>query len=322
MVPITTTDIIRDVRSVLDEVNRSRVDDDTDIIPAINRAQAHAASIMARHYEQPLLAHKDIAIVQGQRDYPIPRDALEDRLEKVEVNNNGLFYPVDAISFRDSTWLETKASTNLPTNYAIIGKDFRLYPNASAAYPLRVWYLKSPLTIAKRFGKVTKVNSTFIVTDDVGDVEVGQYVNVIDHRNGQLIGQLQVKRINGTRLEFRDTPDRSEVNQEPVVTLSDIQTASNSTVELIKEDDFICPSGTTCIPFMKAPMTNYYTSYAEGELRRKLGEETQVQSIALKELEKDVERSWAGRESFIRVTQKSPHWLMPRRRSWNSGPQS
>jgi len=312
---ITVTQLISDIRSVLDEVNKSRIDDKTDIIPALNRAQSHAASVMSRHYEQPLLATVQISTVSGQREYPIPRDSLEDRLEKVEVANNGLYYEVQAISYRNATYLETTSSSSIPTNYAIIGKNFRIYPAASS-YPMRLWYLKAPLPLAQQYGQVTKVGTDFIVMDQVGSLVVGDYVNTIDQRTGELIGQLQVKRINGKRVEFRATPDRATVNQVPVSTLTALTTPTISTQEILEQDDFLCPTGTSCIPFMTAPMSNYYISYAEGEIRRKTGEESQLQDAATKMLEKDVERSWVGRESTFIVKQKNRHWETPRRRPW------
>ena len=236
----------------------------------------------------------------------------------MEVNNNGLFYEVNAVSYRDASWLETKASTTIPTNYAIIGKNFRLYPSPSS-YPLRLFYLKAPMSLAKAFGQITKIGADFVVLDQVSDLVVGAFVNTIDHRTGELIGQLQVKRINGKRVEFRATPDRTTVGQEPVVDFTTVTTPSTDpTVETLKEDDYLCPSGTSNIPFMRAPMSNYYISYAEGEIRRKMGEESQLQDAATKMLEKDVERSWVGRESTLIVKQKSRHWQSPGRRPWGN----
>ena len=52
---IAVNDLIDEVRSMLDEDNRTSVSDTADILPALNRAQNYAANILSRHYESHYL---------------------------------------------------------------------------------------------------------------------------------------------------------------------------------------------------------------------------------------------------------------------------
>lgn len=311
----TVEGLIVEVRSLLDENNKSRVTDTNDILPALNRAQKQACIVLAKHYPEPLL--KNVTYPAGSQSIlPIPKDSLEDRLTKVEVKINGFYVPVEAVSYRDATPLEYPQSNGVPTHYSIQGKNFRLYPSSSTAHAVRAWFLKNPPSLALSYGKIVKTSSTFIVMDDTDGMEVGSYVNIIDHRDGTLIGQLQVKRINGTRVEFRDTPDRSEVSQEPVVSLSDILTSDDPAVNYVKEDDYVCPTGCSNIPFMISPLTNFYVSYAEACIRRKLGEETDLVERLRMELQQEVESTWAGRENTLRISDKNRAWGGSLRSRW------
>lgn len=304
---LTVEGMIDEVRALLDEDNRSRIEDNSDIVTALNRAQRHAVSIISKHYKEPLLAFKQLD-ASSSNLLPIPRDAIEGRLLKVEVRLNTHYTPVQAVSFQNATNLEYPAANVIPTHYAIIGHNYRLYPSNSATYPLRIWYLKEPLTLSKSLGQITKVGATYVVLNDATDVEVGTYVNVIDHRTGELVGQLQVKRVSGNRVEFRNTPDRSEVNQEPVTTLTSILTSTEETVETVKEDDFLCPTGTTNVPFMTSPFSNFYVAFAEAEVRRTLGEETNFQEQLKDEFQQTVESMWSGRENTSRIKNKNGAW--------------
>jgi hypothetical protein len=174
------------------------------------------------------------------------------------------------------------------------------------------------MTLNLDYGKIEKVGTGFVVIDQAPDMDLipGSYANVIDHRTGELIGQLQVKRVVNGKVEFRDTPDRQVVNGEAVTTMDEIQGRSLPTQELIKEDDYLVPSGCTNIPFMMRPLSNYYISYAEGEIRRKLGETTELQERATQSLMQTVESMWVGRETTHRVANRSSIWTQSLGRLW------
>src|ERR1019366_101193 len=97
---LTTQNLINDVRSLLDEANQASISDLTDILPALNRSQDVASNILARVYESPLLAYEILPLQGGIQEYPIPRTAFENRIEKVEIQiPSGVYNPVKRISY-------------------------------------------------------------------------------------------------------------------------------------------------------------------------------------------------------------------------------
>ena len=324
---ITVDSLIDEVRSMLDEDNRESIRDAEDILPALNRAQNYAANILARHYESPMLAHEEVTTVTNQREYDIPENAFEQRLEKVEVQVNNLFYPLTRISYRDISLYETQSTTSIPYYYVIVGNRYRILPTSNATYPLRVWYLKDPLRLVQKQGRINIVNTTdnYVILDNVGSDltteadNLDSYVNIIDGQTGLRKATLQVKNINGNRINFKTSPARSEVLNITIDTglatsgLVKNQTANQPDVS-INPDDFICLIHGTCVPFFKQPFSNFLVQYAIAELRRKLGGPADLELRVLKDLEEQVERSWVGREQSLRVTKKNNSWDLPIRR--------
>ena len=64
MRPTTVSDLVEQVRSQIDEDNTIGIRTLEDIVTALNRAQDHAAEILAKHYVEPLI--KDITVVIGK----------------------------------------------------------------------------------------------------------------------------------------------------------------------------------------------------------------------------------------------------------------
>lgn len=308
---LTTSDLIADVRSVLDESNQASIDDTADIIPALNRAQDYASNILARHYECPLLTFVTVTPTAGDASLDIPDDAFEQRIEKVEVSVSGNYIEVPRVSYRELYQYEAgTAQVAIPLAHALVGNEYRLAPTPSGAYPLRVWYLRDPAPLVLGQGRVTAYNTSAgtITVDSAGDelsTEMDQlesFVNLIDGSTGAIRATLQIRTIEGNRLSFRTSPARSTVLGRTVAT------AVPSTVE---EDDYLCSVSGTCIPVLKKPFSNFLIQYAVAELQRKLGGPADAEQAVLKELERQVERSWVGREQSLRVKAKSRHWAGP-----------
>lgn len=312
---VTTEDLIQEVRSMIDESNLVSVRDQEDILPALNRAQAAAANILARHYESPLLAYKDISLSSGEQEFDIPEEAFEERLEKIEVRVNSLFYPVKRIDYRDISAYETISKTNIPYYYAIVGNKVRLVPNTTGVYSFRLWYLQDPEPLVSSQGRITKVadDKSYVILDAAGpDLTVDNsalncYVNVVDAQTGKIKGTLQVANIQGSRIYFKSA---FGPNDRETVLNKDILTAVPATVE---PDDMLCLIHGTCIPIMKA-YSNYYVQFAVAEMQRKLGGPADMELRVQQELEKIVERSWVGRETSLRVARVNRNWALPPRR--------
>lgn len=315
---LTTEDLIAEVRSMIDESNLISVRDEEDIIPALNRGQDMAANILARHYEAPLLAYKQVTLTSGQAEYSIPEDALEQRLEKIEVQVNNLFYPVKRIDYRDATSYESLTTkTNIPYYYAVIGQKFRLLPSPTSTYPLRIWYLKDPEPLVKNQGRITHINagSNYIVVDAIGsnltvsNSDLNCYANLIDGQTGEIKGTLQIANIQGNKITFKSVfgpNDRTTVLNKTIS--SDLSTIA------VERDDFICTIHGSCIPVMKKPFSNYLIQFAVAEMQRKLGGPADLELKVKQDLEAVVERSWVGREQSLRVSRNNRNWEVPPRR--------
>lgn len=313
---LTTEDLISEVRSMIDESNLVSVKDDEDIIPALNRAQDAAANILARHYESPLLAYKEVTLTAGEQEFDIPEEAFEERVEKLEVRVNSLYYPVKRIDYRDISAYETIAKTNIPYYYAVVGNKIRLVPNTTGVYSFRLWFLQDPEPLVKSQGRVVKVSDdkSYVILDRLGpDVtvdnsELNCYVNIVDGQTGRVKGTLQVVNIQGNRVYFKSAFAGSE---RTTVLNKTLATAVPATVE---PDDFLCLIHGTCVPVMKKPFSNYLIQFAVAEMQRKLGGPADMELRVKQDLEAVVERSWVGRETSLRVARVNRNWALPPRR--------
>jgi hypothetical protein len=314
---ITTQDLVDQVRSMLDEENRANVTDEGDILPALNRAQDYASNILSRHYESPLVAYKSIGLNAGQNEYDIPEDALEQRLEKVEVYLTQVYYPVRRLDYRDVTLYETPSKTNVPYYYTVIGTKFRLIPTPTSSYSLRIWYLKEPPKLVAPQGRITLINSgsNYVILDAAGSdlstdlTSLDSYVNLIDAQTGNVKATMQVQSVQGNKITFKSSPTRSSVQGRDV---------SSSLPSALEQDDYICLAQGSCVPFFKKPFTNFLIQYAVAEIQRKLGGPADIEQQVLKGLEQQVERSWVGREVSTRVQKVSKQWSVPGRRYFNN----
>lgn len=304
---LTVDNLVAEVQSMIDETNTANVDIKKDILPALNRAQDKACNILARHFDDPLLTYKMVQPTAGTSEYPIPEDAFEQRLEKIEVKVNQVFYEVHRISYRDITLYQTPQPQNSPYYYAIIGNKYKLLPSPSATYPIRIWYLRDPKPLVMPQGRITSFNtgSNYLIVDSVGeDVDtnidsLASYLNIVDGETGDIKATLQVQSVNGRKVTFKTVPSRSEVLG---------LTVGTGLPTDIAADDLICLAEGTCVPFLKKPMSNYVIQYAVAEITRKLGGTADMELRVTQDLEQVVERSWAGREQDIRVKKRSKQW--------------
>lgn len=316
----TVDDLLSDVRSMIDEDNVENVKDATDLLPALNRAQDYASNILSRHYESPMLSRKTVTI--SDQEFYIPEDSFEQRVEKLEMNKNGLYYPVTRIDYRDISIYETTTKVNIPYYYAVVGKKIRLVPGPTGTYSVRLWYLKDPDPLVTSQGRITRVNaaSNYVVVDEVGgdltavSDDLKSFVNIIDGQSGTIKATLQIKTITGGKIEFKTSIDggRTDVHGRTIST--SMATSGDGVVEM---DDYICLAEGTCVPFFQKPFSNFLVQYAVAEIRRKLGGAADMELRVLEELEKQVERSWVGREQTMRVKKKSKNWWSPTKRWFN-----
>lgn len=321
--PIIVDDLVDQVRDQIDEVNQENISD-SDILQSLNRGQDYAVNILARQYEEPLLAPPTtVQTFSGQAEYDLPEDILEDRIEKLEVNELNLKWEVKRISYRDISLYETNALTSRPYHYVVIGKKFRVVPRPSGRFTFRLWYLREPEKLVASQGRITVVNITdnYVVVDNPGDAlttesdSLNSYVNLVDAQTGLIKASMQIKKISDGRITFKSTPDRSTVQGKTIASAIPDGTGDVSAVEA---DDFVCLSQGVCVPFLKRPLSNFLIQYAVSEIKRRLGEPTEAEAAVLSKFEEQVERQWVGREQTSRVTKRSKNWHQPFRRYFTS----
>lgn len=296
----TVDDLISEVRSLIDEDNQSNIKDSDDILPSLNRAQSYAFNILARHYEEPLLSYTETTVSAGVQEIPIPENIFEDRIEQVEFYNNaGFYYELRRISYRDISRYESTSSTDVPAGYALYGRKIRFPTPPTGSYNMRIWYLREPDTLLKSQGRITKVGADYLVVDSLGsDVDtvedsLGNYINVIDGQTGEYKQTLQVNLTSGNKLTIRSVATRSPVLNRVVSTSIDSE---------VETDDYICLVEGSCVPFFMYPIHNFMVQYASNEMKRKIGtSDTQLEEQLKREFEKQVERSWVGREQALRI---------------------
>lgn len=311
---LVVEELISAVRSLVDEDNSSALDDARDILPALNRAQDRASSILARRYESPLLAYTHMTLVPNQAEYSFPKNALEDRLEKIELQITDVYHEVRRIDYRELTGVDgiTRAVT-YPYYYAVIGEKFRLAPIPTTAQNMRIWYLAEPPALYFQQGEITGINigSNYINVDSVGSelttdiTQAGNFVNIIDGVTGRVKGTLQIQSINGNKVGFKTVPTRASIQTYSIAALADI-----TAPEL---GDYITLAPYTCISIFRKPFSNYIVQDAVAQIQRKLGNPSDMEERIKQEMEKDVERSWAGRESSLRVSPKNMSWTRIKR---------
>jgi len=315
----TVDNLVDEVRSVLDEQNRDSVDTDTDILPALNRAQDFAFDIYARKYPEPILFSSILDLKGGVSDYDIPENIFEDRVLKIDIavpsgSPRSTYREVTRISFRDLADYESSSVTNIPYYYCIIGRKIRLVPTPSGTYNARLWALRNPEKLVPSQGRITFVNTAgnYVILDSTGSAltteadQLGSYVNVVDGQTGNIKGTLQILSTNQNKISFRSVPTRATVLN---------RTISGSLTDLgIEQDDYLCHISGICVPYYGSPTGNFLIEFAVAEMVRKLGGQASAEEEILKKFEQQVERTWIGRERQTRVQKRNQSWGIPTRR--------
>ena len=307
----TTEDLVNDVRSVLDIETAEAISDAEDILPALNRAQDRAASILSRQYNSPLLTSHTLTFVSGTDAYLLPEDILEDKVLYVEITSsgsNGKYYRLDPIDIKNATDYYYNSTTQYPVGWFIKGKYIVFVPTPNGTSTARIWYQQDPLPLVETEGRITTVNDSgnYIYVNELGanlstsSDELASYVNIIDGDSGVRKGSLQIQSIASTKITFKTSPQRSSV-----FGLTVDASTSDITVAV---DDYICLVTGTCIPFLKKPVSNYIIQYAVFELNRKLGRDVTAEYQQLTDLEKDIKKSWSGRDNVMSVSNRNRQW--------------
>lgn len=320
----TVEDLVTAVRQQLDEQNRDSVSTDLDILPTLNRGADHAFDILARKYPEPILQYTTLDLQSGVSEYDIPEDIFEDRILKLEteipVGSSGRshFVELNRISYRDISNYESVATSSFPLYYCIIGRKIRILPQPSGVFDARMWSIRSPEKLVMPQGRITLLNSAqnYVIIDSVGSDlttetdQLNSYLNVVDGQTGEIKGTLQAQSIVDNKITFRTVPTRiSVLNRTVTGVLADVT---------VNQDDYLCVSSGTCVPYYGKPTSNFLIQFAVAEITRKLGGQSQDEEAVLKKFEEQIEKTWVGRQIDLRVKKKSNNWgISARRNVWS-----
>lgn len=302
---LTTEDLIAEVRSLIDESDEYTVTD-TDILSAINRAQDTCTNTLAVQYEDPLLATTTVTI-PTTGEYTIP-NALEDRIEKVEVLFGDRYYQISRVSYRDIHLLDYGyVGSSTPGYYYVKGRTFVVVPEPASAVTARVWYLTDPLPLAASQGRLTAIGSDYISVNLLGDTlttdfsDLNSYISIINGGTGEVRASFQISKIeNSQKITLKATPLRSTV-----LGMDVSGSASLATCGAIL-DDYVVVHGNTCIPFLKKPLANAIIYLAVADIKgTKLNQDVTLDAQKAMSFLKRVETAWAGRENTCRVKNKN-----------------
>lgn len=326
---LTTRQLISAVRSLIDEQNEAEIDDSIDILPSLNRGLDDAVDILSRRYPDALIKSLAVPLSEGVDGvFDIPEDAYQQRLEKVEANQNNYYYEITRLDYRDITSYDTPSSATIPSYYSVIGSQYKIIPKPSDIDELRIWYIPEQGPLVPEYGRITATGidnalptpRSYATMTDIADVNListdltslEAYVNLIDGRTGEIKATLQVSTKTNSKLIFSASPSRSNVQGRPV---------SSSLPASAKVDDYICPVYGTCIPPMRSPLTNFLITYASAELKAlKLDGDPNVVLNQLKRFEERIEKTWVRREQSTRVGKASRVWSGRANYLWSRTP--
>lgn len=315
----TVQNLVDEIRSMLDETNVDSISTESDILPTLNRAQDYAFDILARKYPEPILSYSTLDLIGDQSEYDIPEQVFEDRILKIEVavpsgsETGATQREVQRVSYRDISNYESASKTNIPYYYAIVGRKIRFVPRPTGTYDARLWYLRNPEKLVIPQGRVTLLNTVgnYVILDAAGSDlttesdQLGSYVNWVDGQTGEIRATLQIQSISENKVTFRTVPTRSTVVNRDIV--GAIPSTANA-------DDYLCAIDGICVPYYGRPTGNFLIQFSVSELTRKLGGAAQEQEQVLDKFEKQVERTWVGREHQMRIQKRSQNWGVPTRR--------
>lgn len=308
----TVDDLVDQVRSQLDEYSDDAVDTQRDIVPALNRGSDKAFGILVKHYVDPLVTYVDVTL---DADGKVPRseipNAFEDRVLSVEAIVPGVTQRRDLsrITYRRLGSILSTSTTNYPEYYAIVGRDIVIAPTPVGGGQVRIWYARQPDNLVTSDGRITTVNdgAGYIVVDSVGPLltteadQLRSYINVVDGLTGEVRGSYQIKTITDNRIVLKTTPTRTSVLGRTITPVAGIG-------DVARPDDHICFVSGSCVPYFDTPINQYLIQFAVASIMRSRGGPADMELRILGEFEQDIRRTWAGRESQMRIrkSHKSP----------------
>ena len=304
---LNVSDLIVRVREKTDEENTTTVADST-IIRSLNEAQRNLVRIAARQYDQIFITNTTLTS-DSDGFATIPEDAFDRRLEFLEIEvGQGITRkllrekPGRVPDYRTST------SFQYPYAYTTTQNKIQLLPAPSGPITITAWYTKRPGSLGTSQGRILSIGSSTLVVDAVGSSigtgvdDLSAFVTVVDSTTGLPKGSYQLASVDSTTNTL--TIKESSLDRTAVAG-NTLSTTLDSTIE---QDDYVCVVGTTAVLELLSDYSDYIIQSAVVDIRRGLREETNPDYSYLKDLERELETLWSGRDLDARVTRRNPHW--------------
>jgi hypothetical protein len=301
------TDLLNRVREKTDESNTESVSDPF-ILRSLNEAQRSLVRIAARQYEQIFIEHTTL-VTDGSNLLVIPEDAFDRRIEFVEVEvASGIWRKLDKEQSKRVGQYSSSVTSALAVAYSTKQNKIILLPTPASGKNVRVWYTRRPKQLVASYGRIIDIDTgagtitleslSSSVSTDVDSLAA--FINVVDATTGLVKGSYQVASAASNVVTIKAASlDRAAVAG---------QTISTTLASTIEVDDYICAINGTCVMELLADYSDYIIQYAVVDIRRALREDTTPDYAHLKDLEKELETIWSGRELGGRVTNRNPHW--------------
>lgn len=159
MQPTLTSDLIRQVRNQIRELNKNGITDQ-EIIDTLNRGQQRGMEVMTRNWPYNYIVRTEI-VTDEQGMFTIPEEAKGNRIVSVEVGRtgtDGTFYKLKLLNFKDVTRyrnLQYPTGTSQPVAYYIQGRKAEVFPKGITK--LFIYYIRNPESLVKDSGYIFDV---------------------------------------------------------------------------------------------------------------------------------------------------------------------
>jgi len=306
----TVDAMLRTLRSKLQEQNNSKVTDQM-LLDFLNQGQDFCFDIVARRYPDSIAATAKAVINEDGITFNMPENAFEQRLTRVYRSDKNYTTPLERVNYREKDDYEGKIG--VPTNYAILKNKVYLLPADSINdFEWLYSYVEDVEPFVVQQGQIREITrvgdlvdavpatNASVVVDAIGSGlsidsdSMDRFVNIIDAQSGLIKGSLEIKDLDSTtnKITFKNTPTRTKVNNKIIESALDLA---------VEEDDYICSIFGSCVPYFRKPAYNYILQFATTELKRSLGMDAQMEDIALRKYEEQMEKLNSARESSTRV---------------------
>lgn len=197
-----------------------------------------------------------------------------------------------------------------PRYWCVRGNKLLVFPALSGSATLKVRYQLRPPTLVISEGRIHNYTSTTLTLDAIGSnltTDVSNllaFIAIVDSQTGLVKGRAQVSAINTTTKVV--TIKTASLDRTSVFGY-DVDTAMPTD---LAKDDYVCLANGTCIPTLTRDYSDYLIQFAVVETMRRLGVPSQEAFARLKDLEKDLEKMWAGQPQMQRIRNSSSAWTI------------